>query len=329
MHRPRSGAAGRWRRHALLRWLLRGSVTAGIVAYILVDVDRGHLAAALAAVRPSALLAPLALYLAGQLLSALKWSRLARAVGFRRPLSAFARFYFVGMFVNVFGLSTLGGDIVRALYLSAGQRPAAAVNSVLFDRASGLAILMGLGAVALLLFPQYGFPWLLEVVVVTGGLGLVLGWWSCPRLVRWLPPGNPLRRQVEDELAPFWRDRRLLVEISLMSLAFHLTQVGVQWLIARAAGTSLPLSYCLVIHPLLSVMMALPVSIGGFGVREGGYLYFLTRLDVDDSIAVTAGLLWFAVTALSGVVGGIVFLLSGARLPRLRAAHVAPVDSGP
>jgi hypothetical protein len=65
-------------------------------------------------------------------------------------------------------------------------------------------------------------------------------------------------------------------------------------------------------------MMALPLSIGGFGVREGGYLFFLTTIDIDDSIAVTMGLLWWLMTALSGIVGAAVFLASGAALPRLR-----------
>jgi len=137
--------------------------------------------------------------------------------------------------------------------------------------------------------------------------------------VRLLPAQNRLRRQVENELAPFWSDRSLLIGIALLSLVFHLSQVGVQWLLARAAGTTVSFSYCLVMHPILSLMMALPISIGGFGVREGGYLYFLTRLDIDDSIAVTMGLLWWLMGALSGVVGAIIFVASGAELPRLRA----------
>jgi uncharacterized membrane protein YbhN (UPF0104 family) len=316
------------RGRVLGRWILRVSVSAGIVAYILVDVDRDHLLGALTAVRPAALVVPLALYLAGQVLSAVKWSLLGRAVGFARPMREYVRFYYVGMFFNVFGLSTLGGDLVRALFLSDGRRPVAAVNSVVFDRASGLAILMALGAIALLLFPEYAFPWPLQLAVVVGGLALVVGWWMCPRLVRLLPPSSRVRRQVEDDLAPFWSDRGLLLRVSALSLAFHLLQVGVQWFIARAAGAALPLSYCLVIHPLLSVMMALPVSVGGFGVREGGYLYFLTRLDVDDSVAVTAGLLWFAVTALGGLVGGAVFLATGAALPRLRAPRPLEEERG-
>jgi uncharacterized membrane protein YbhN (UPF0104 family) len=251
-------------------------------------------------------------------LSAVKWWMLGSSVGLRRPLADYIRFYFIGMFLNVFGLSTIGGDVVRGLYLGDGRRPGLALNSVIFDRISGLAILMAMGAIALLAFPRYALPWPLSAACIVGGLALVVGWWTCPKLVRLLPERNRLRRQVEHDLAPFWSDRALLVRVSLLSLVFHLSQVGVQWLLARAAGTSLPFSYCLVMHPILSLMMALPVSIGGFGVREGGYLYFLTRLDIDDSIAVTMGLLWWLMGALSGVVGAVVFVASGAELPRFR-----------
>jgi hypothetical protein len=302
------------------RWAVRIAVSLAIVVYILVDVDHGDLAAALGRVRLGPFVGALLLYLAGQLMSSYKWWLLGTSVGLDRPLADYTRFYFIGMFFNLFGPSTLGGDVVRALYLADGRQPGLSFNSVVFDRASGLALLMAMGAVGLLVFPQYHFPWPLTAGVVVAGTVLVLGWWTCPRLVRLLPERNRIRRQVEDELAPFWRDRRMLLKISVVSIAFHLTQVTAQWVLARAAGAALPFSYCLIFHPMISVMTALPLSVGGFGVREGGYLYFLTRIDVDDSIAVTAGLLWFAVTALAGLLGGALFVASGAELPRLRRA---------
>jgi uncharacterized membrane protein YbhN (UPF0104 family) len=307
------------RHRALARWALRAAISAALVAYILLHVDRDDLSAAVTAVQPGDLFLPFGLYLAGQVLSAVKWWMLGASVGLARPLAGYVRFYFIGMFLNVFGFGTLGGDVVRGLYLGDGRRPALALNSVVFDRVNGLAILMALGAVALLAFPHYHLPWVLSAAFIAGGLALVVGWWACPRLVRFLPAGNRLRRQVEHDLAPVWRDAGLLVRVSALSLVFHLSQVGVQWLLARAAGTSLPFSYCLVMHPILSLAMALPLSIGGFGVREGGYLYFLTAVGVDASIAVTMGLLWWLITALGGVVGGAVFLASGAALPRLRS----------
>src|SRR2546426_3454989 len=51
----------------------------------------------------------------------------------------------------------------------------------LFDRVSGLVLLMALGAAALIAFPQYGLPWPLTASLVAGGLVLLLGWWMCPR----------------------------------------------------------------------------------------------------------------------------------------------------
>jgi len=226
------------------------------------------------------------------------------------------------MFFNLFGPSTLGGDLVRALYLGAGRRRRLAVSSVVFDRATGLALLVALGALGFLLFPEYRFPRSLILgTVAVGGL-LVAGWWAAPRLVRLLPAGRwtrELRREVEVDLAPLWRDRRLLATAAIVSVVFHLTQVAGQYVLARAAGARLPFSYCLIFHPVISVMTALPVSVNGVGVREGGYLYFLTRIDIDDSIAVTLSLLAFGVTVVGGLLGGVVFLVSGATLPTLRA----------
>ena len=302
----------------VVRWGLKLCVSLGIVIYILVDVNREDLWRTLSNVRLSWVLVAIVLYVLGQMLSAVKWALIGRSVGLQGSYAEYTRFYLVGMFFNLLGVSTLGGDVVRALYLGRGRRPGLALNSVLFDRASGLAILMALGSVTLLMYPEYHFAGPIGTTIMAGGLFLVVGWWTCPRLVKLLPEQNRIRRLVETELAPFWRDRRLLLRVSAVSLVFHISQVCVQWTLGKAAGVSLPFTYCLVFHPILSVMMALPVSIGGFGVREGGYLYFLTRIDVDDSIAVTVGLLWWLVTAVVALAGGVLFFAAGAELPKLR-----------
>jgi uncharacterized membrane protein YbhN (UPF0104 family) len=309
------------------RWLARVAVSLGIVVYILIDVDTEDLVRTLTGVHLAPLAGALALYLVGQVASGYKWGLLGRSVGFERPMGEYVRFYFIGMFFNLFGPSTIGGDFARALYLANGHRPGLALNSVLFDRVSGLAVLMAFGAMALLAFPQYGLPLPLTASLIAGGVLLLLGWWTCPRLVRLLPERNRFRRQVEIELAPFWRDRVLLARVAIVSVVFHGTQAAAQYVLARAAGVALPFSYCLIFHPVISLMTALPVSIAGLGVREGGYLYFLTRVNVDDSIAVTLGLLWFAVTVGAGLVGGLLFIASGARLPRVHAKSPAAADA--
>jgi hypothetical protein len=306
------------------RWVLRAGVSIALAGYILTrKVDAADLAQALAGVRVDWLLAGVALYLAGQVVSAAKWRILGRSVGFERSLATYVRFYFIGMFFNVFGPSTLGGDVVRSLYLGAGRRPVLGVSSVVVDRMSGLAMLMALGAVALLASPAYHFPLPLTAAVIAGGLGLVVAWWTLPALVTFLPVHNRIRRQVEHDLAPFFRDRRMMLRACAVSLAFHLSQVVLQWVLARAVGADVPLRYCLVFHPLLAFLTALPISVSGLGIREASYLVFLGRIGVPEPLAVSVGLLWWLSTLAGGIAGGAVFVASGAHLPRVRARHVS------
>jgi uncharacterized membrane protein YbhN (UPF0104 family) len=318
------------RGRSLVRWVVRVAVSIGLAGYILThEVAAADLSATMAGVDVRLLALAAAIYLAGQCLSAIKWRVLGRSVGFERSLGTYTRFYFIGMFFNVFGPSTLGGDLVRSLYLGDGRRPVLAVSSVVFDRMSGLAVLMAMGAIALLASPQYQFPWPLTAAVVAGGIGLIVAWWTLPMLICLLPTHNRMRRQVEHDLAPFWRDRGMLIRVVALSLSFHLSQVVLQWVLVRAAGATVPFGYCLVFHPLLAFVTALPVSVSGLGVREGGYLFFLGRIGIAEPVAVTVGLLWWLVSLVGGVVGGFVFLGAGARLPRLRAPlperHPVPV----
>jgi uncharacterized membrane protein YbhN (UPF0104 family) len=304
--------------------VIRVVVSAGLGAYILAaEVTAGDIHAAVRGVRLDLVAAAILIYLAGQGLSAVKWWMLGRSVGFEQPLGSYVRFYLIGMFFNVFGPSTVGGDLVRGLYLGSGRRAGLALGSVMFDRLSGLAVLMALGSVALLVSPQYQFPGPVTVTLVAGGVALLAGWWTLPRLVALLPPHHRIRRHVEHDLAPFWRDRPLLLRVVLVSLSFHLSQAVLQYVLTRAAGVGVPFGYCLVFHPVLSVLTALPISVGGIGVREGGYLYFLGRVGVDEPAAIAVGLLLWLVTLTGGALGGIVFLASGAKLPRLRARAAA------
>ena len=236
-------------------YFLRVAGTAGLVGYVLTRVSPGDLLATLRRVQPGTLAAAVLLYLLGQGLSAVRWSILGRAVGLDRPLADYVRFYAIGMFFNLFGPSTLGGDAVRVMYLGRGRRRMLAAGSVLFDRMSGLAVLVALAAVVQLVYHPR-LPRALYSSVTSVGLLLVVGWVAAPWLVRVLPREQRIRRLMADELAPFWRDGTLLALTAVLSLVFHLSQVAVQYLLGLAIGVTLPFWYCLVFHPLVVLATA-------------------------------------------------------------------------
>ena len=80
-------------------------------------------------------------------------------------------------------------------------------------------------------------------------------------------------------------------------------------LVARAVGVSLPLTAWFSVVPLVALAMVLPISVGGFGVRENALEYLLRGYDVPSETGVAVALLWGLCTVFAGLVGGILFLL--------------------
>jgi uncharacterized membrane protein YbhN (UPF0104 family) len=301
---PRSSASS-W------KLALKLIVSAGLLLYLSRRVHFREIGGLLARADAVLLVFALALYLAGQALSAIKWRRLALAVGFQGSSSRFVAYYFIGMFFNAFGFGTVGGDVVRALYLAgSGGRRALALNTVVADRVSGLLTLLAIALGALLLFHHYELPAAIYWGVVGLSSALLAGWRLLPRLLPMvLRPEARLRRLVERDLAPYWNDARLLASIGALSLAFHFSQIGVLLLLTHALDIGVPWSYCLVFGPLVNIMAAVPVSLNGLGVREGGYVYFLAHVGVSRNSAIAFALAWFGVVMLAGAVGGLVYLL--------------------
>jgi len=302
------------------RRLLQLAFSVAAVALIARHVDLRETGRVLAAVRFGWLGAAIATYLVGQVMSAYRWRLIGVSVGIRDPFEDYVRYYFIGMFFMFFGPSTLGGDVVRSLYLAAeGGRRARAFNTVLFDRLNGLVVLVAIGAAAFLVFPRFDLPTPLFYATVAFGTALVLGWSLAPWLAALvLPADHRLRRFIEGDLGPLWHDHRMLVTISAVSLAFHFVQIAAQLMVSRALGLAVPFAYVCVFHPLVSVLASIPVSLSGIGLRESGYLYFLTKIGIDQASAVAYGTLWFLVIVANSLIGGLVFLASGARLPALR-----------
>jgi hypothetical protein len=294
---------------------LRLLVSAAILGLIFSRFAPGGVMAACLEARPLWFGAGLAVYLASQLGSALRWHRIARAVGFSISHAACARFYLIGMFFGLAVPSTIGADGARALLL--GRRSpgrARALSTVVFDRLVGVATLFAVAVAALLLGPAETLPETLVVTVAALGSTLAIGWAAAPRLARLLRPGARLRRAVEENLAPFFRDARLIAAAVGLALFVHGLQIVAQKLLTEAIGVHVTWGFVAIYHPLVALAAAVPLTVGGFGLREAAYVYLLPHAGVAPDDAIALGLLWWAVGAIGGLIGGIVYGIGDDRL---------------
>ena len=291
-----------------MKTFVRLAVSAAILAVLFTRSDATRVMQALLGAEAAGVAFAFAIYLTGQAVSAIRWQRLARSVGFEAPTRSMLRFYLIGMFFGLAIPSTIGSDASRAVQLGrAKPGHALALSTVLFDRLIGLVVLVGLGALALLVGPSDVLPpSLVTGVSVFGGL-LVVGWLAMPLLARLLPEGSRARVVIRRDLAPFFRSPSLLASVMGLSLGVHLLQIVAQKTLAGAIGLDIPWSFVFVYHPLVTLAAAVPFTVGGFGTREAAYATLLAYVAVAEDQAIALSLLWWAIGAVGGLLGGALY----------------------
>lgn len=314
-----------------LSLLLKAVVSLGILAFLFTRIDGIKLLQVLSGIHAGYLVTALVGYFAGQLLSAFRWALLARPLGFKNPLRDFVSITFIGMFFNLFAPSTVGGDFGRVFYLARDRvhgegrdwagSTARALISVITDRAVGMAVLVWMGAAALLLFPGYPIPAGIPYLVHGLALAFILVWFLLPSIYRLLErKAHPIAENVRVAIGTYRKNREVLFQTILLSLTVHTIQATLQLLLGRALGVDIPFSYCFILYPLVGLLSSLPITLNGFGLREGGYLFLLRLIGVPPEKAVAFGLLWVVIVALDSLFGGAVFVLRRAPKPSAIAA---------
>jgi uncharacterized protein (TIRG00374 family) len=307
---PASGAPGRTRR--AVGMLLRIAGTVALMALTLRNVDWPRLLELLETVDWRWWGAALALGLVVQCLAAIRWAVLARPIGFNYPLTVFIRRFFEGQFFSLCLPTSIGGDVVKAYRLASTTRGRVLAGcTVLADRLAGLAAL-GVIAITALISNQASLS-LLPTLLVGATLlaavllpaSLIVG--HLDTLARFLP-SNPGLQGVVAGLLPYQQRPTLIVSAITWSLLVQMGGAMVVDAVGKSLGTDLPVSFWFAAVPLVALAMVLPISISGVGIREGGLAVLLAPYGVPTEKAVAIGLLWFLVTIVCGLVGGVMFL---------------------
>jgi uncharacterized membrane protein YbhN (UPF0104 family) len=307
----------------------RLAATVGLMAWAVKDIEWAGFLELLAAADWPWWLAALAVTLVGQVVAGIRWAALARPLGFDFPRRFFVRRFFEGMFFSLCLPSSIGGDVVKAVRIggSTSLRLLAGC-SVLADRLTGLsalAVLVGTAMVSrkyALSTPATGavFGCLLAGVLAGFWIGLAL----LDRVHAILPEGSGPRDFV-GRLLPYRRRPSLVISAVGWSFVVQLGGVLAVALVARALGVVQPPLVWVSVVPLVALAMVLPISIGGFGVRENALEFLLRDYGVPAETGIAIALLWGLCTVLAGLVGGVLFLLERQPLAATQPAVTAPL----
>ncbi len=309
---------------ALLKTVLKAAVSVLLIWFLLRGTDLNLLWAQVTGIGIFAFAVAICLIGGMCFPAAVRWRWVLGVLGRAIGLGGALRIVAIGLFFNQVLPSSVGGDAVRMwLAHRAGIEPRTAVTSVVIDRVLGLSVVFLMTAAML--------AWLLPLVpraelraafvlVSLGGLVGIAALCFLDRFARLLPRWT-LVLWVE-ALAGGWREM-LTSRIGLSAIAVSIAMQANFAFAVFVLGSSLDLGIslfdCLILVPPVVLMMALPISIAGWGVREGAMVVMFGFIGVSGHDALALSVLVGAATLAGSLPGGAVWLVTGAAWRRAAA----------
>jgi glycosyltransferase 2 family protein len=222
-------------------------------------------------------------------------------------------YFFTAQFFSQCLPGSIGGDAVRvALHARHGAGWRSAGIAVAVDRVYGMATLLAIGAAALTL-PEAATlapPWLRSLGLPLALLLATIGFL--------LPFLGPLRRLVPKHRSSHLDSTQALtaapvaaVELLLTSFLVHGMSLLALWAFMHAVSSPVDLSIVTIALPAALVLAVLPVSFGGWGVREGVLVGVMGLYGVPADGALAGSVLFGLMLAAVSLPGGILWLVPG------------------
>jgi glycosyltransferase 2 family protein len=291
-------------------------VTSLAVAYILSKVDVGKTKDIITSASVPWLLLSAFLTLVTVPPMGWRWQRLLAVRGVHESLAWLTRAYFVSYAVGQVLPTSVGGDASR-IFETSRRHPGQITpitGSVLLERALGGAVTLLLAGIGLLLaigrYPIGAYLWI-ELLFVLGTIATAFVFFSRAvrrRLVFLGPVARRLHveraaRAVYEGLHGYRDHPGALLVVAVVTAAAQLTRVVAIYASGRAVGIDLSVLPYVVLGPLLFLVMLVPFTVNGIGVREAFFVSFLGKLSIDHDHAFACGFLFFVMTVLLALPG--------------------------
>jgi len=307
----------RQRRNQTISLVVKLAVTLGLLALLAVTSDWRRMLAVAAELSPALLAAALGCYLLTTMVASLRWYLLMRRMGFTWGWPFYLASFIKATFFNQALPTSIGGDGIRVLDCSRGDRSTVeAFYGIFLDRIIGLAGLLLLN-IAALAVDRSLLPPRIAAVLLGILLCMLLGMVSLLyiRKMRLFSVGRLgflgtlSERSFALAAAPAFMAGQLV-----LSLVVHLLSMSMFYLLGQAVGFEYSLWVYLVLVPPVILLTILPISLAGWGIREGAMVGFFVLIGADRSQVLSFSLLSGLVGLAAALPGLVIYLLQKNRI---------------
>ena len=243
--------------------------------------------------------------------SALRFQLLLQAHDIFLPYLRLLKINFIGHFFNNFLPGFTGGDLVRGYYITKESRQLAkSVVCILVDRIVGLAGLVLLSGI-ILSFLAHRREFREAAFIIFSGVGGIVGATALLFLFpqSWLSKDSRWVSLLKNVMV-YRRCPWILLKTLGITFLIHINTNIMMAGFARALAIEhLPWYVYFIYTPVAILLMALPISVAGWGVGEAAFAYFFTQVGVTAEQAVVIVLLFRVANMVIGLTGGCIWFL--------------------
>ena len=219
--------------------------------------------------------------------------------------------------------STQGQDAIRMLMIGKkhAEKAGTAASTVIIERIWGFSLYLLFALLSTLIAPNLPNKnnLLLIIVSVAIILSLIVFLLIQEKLIEkffnifpqklWLLKIKTLSHQISTSILNF-PFKKIFWKTSALIFLFQFLTIVCVALIFQSLGSNIPLEYHLVFYPIIAIISIVPITFGGFGIREGFFAYFYALIGVNKEISLFASLLVYFLLILSpAILGGIIFII--------------------
>lgn len=291
--------------------VLQGAVSLLLIAFVVTRAGPASILEKMGEIDVGLLLTGFAVVLMQTTIAAFRWQKILRHLAIILSRAATMRAYFSAMFFNQLLPASLGGDLFKFIRIrSAGSTKSSALVAVLSERIFSLLSIVIMLVPALVLSVWTGrtevfYFGLAAIAAVALGVGLLLAVDRFPsNSLRWVHPFLSIAGVLKDHLA----DLQLSLAVVSLSLVIQTMTVAYVLLMVRSLEVAADLAMVAAMVPFIFLAASVPVSLAGWGIREGAMVYGLGLANVGASTALAVSITLGFHLLLIGLLGAAVWL---------------------
>ncbi|WP_345991454.1 lysylphosphatidylglycerol synthase transmembrane domain-containing protein [Sulfurimonas sp. HSL-1716] len=287
--------------------VLKLLITIAIFYYLFQYIDFYALITVLSKSHGGDILIALVFQMGSTYLAAYRWRAISKLLVFDEPLSFYVNSYFKGSFFNQVLPSSIGGDAVRVLDLTShGYDKKEAFYGVFVDRVVGLVGLLVLNLFSTIFFFgtfKDSFSYLIILISLAGISGFTLLFFL--NKIHFLQHYKFLNLfyRLANRLNSLYKNKTILLKHIGISVGVHLLTLMAIFAIALSIDVKLDFQIFLIAIPPVFLLMIVPLSLAGWGIREGAMVGILMLVYEDKTKILAISILYGLLLIISALPG--------------------------